>query len=306
MKLLKSVTKQTSTPVNSQFLIMLFLTAVLSAISCTRGNNAALSVAESLHSGSMVFEQQANAVFNELTVKLEDIRVNEAAQKWHPIAYRLKLLTDSVCSRIEEVYNAKEFNGNAIPGLFQQLSGYADSVRLLSNETRPGEGMTIPYSADFTQYGITGPDQFNSFYFSGNTPDEKKMVLGKFLMDIRSCERLLMVYYNQRCFYHSGCSVATEELVPHVIKNSSVFKPGEELVIKAGIGGYNRYFSPEIKMNGRRINTGPAGYAIYNRKVPAIPGEYAIPVTIRYLNQFSGTMENCTTVIKYTVVQSYQ
>lgn len=286
---------------NSHFLKPVYVLLATLVLSCNRKNDTALTIYESLQSNAHIFRQLANSEYDALTNKLDDVRINDLAMRWHPVARQLKLQADTLCDLIENSCTKNSLRKSEISGLYQSFSNFADSIRQLNHKNQPAPGREIGYAADFVKYGITDSHKFENIYFAGNNRDEQKLILGKFLLDIRSFEHFLMFYYNQLCNYHEGCSTLPGGYVPQVSKNSSIFKPGEELIIKAGIAGYSKSLSPSITFNNQKIQPGPAGYSLYSRKVQNIPGKYSIPVTISYMNQITGKEESITTMINYIV-----
>lgn len=106
-------------------------------------------------------------------------------------------------------------------------------------------------------------------------------------------------YFDLKCM--PFCGLRFDDYSPIINQNSTIFSPGQQLQIKAGIGAFSRTVQPEFCFNGKTIPLNEAGYSTYKERVPEQPGHYTVPVIISYFNQLTGERETATIKVEYDV-----
>ncbi|MEQ1678506.1 MAG: hypothetical protein ABL876_17555, partial [Chitinophagaceae bacterium] len=106
------------------------------------------------------------------------------------------------------------------------------------------------------------------------------------------------------CDAKSGCMIFFfDSYSPLISQNSNTLSPGDKIEIKAGIGNFSKAVLPKCFIDGKKVDLGEEGFAIFSKKTPAIEGKYKIPVGISFINQITGKEEFFETNIQYTVAK---
>jgi hypothetical protein len=87
-----------------------------------------------------------------------------------------------------------------------------------------------------------------------------------------------------------------------VTQNSNIVFAGDKLEITAGIVAFQWQAQPTVSINNKQVEVS-SGRAVHQMKVPDLPGEYDVPVTIQYNDQKTGAIKTQMTKVHYTVIK---
>jgi gliding motility-associated protein GldM len=123
-------------------------------------------------------------------------------------------------------------------------------------------------------------------------------ILSKFQNDIRTAENKVVAYCHTKV---GEVKIIFDSYAPIVGQSTGYLFPGQELVITAGIGAYNKSSAPQITIGGSSVPLGTEGFASYKTTAGAGVGEHSVPVRISYFDQFTNRQEVKEVQVKYTV-----
>jgi gliding motility-associated protein GldM len=89
-----------------------------------------------------------------------------------------------------------------------------------------------------------------------------------------------------------------DKFVPMIGTNSTYFMPGEEMIVKAGLGAFNASVKPVISINGVSVPVDESGVGI---KKFAVGGSGKVNVKVTYIDPQTGESKETSESIDYTV-----
>ena len=238
---------------------------------------------EALENSNKVVSLGTQTILKELENKTTDPVTSERAGYWYPRAAKVAILSTNFYNYIDSIKRLQEPAKELPENLRSYIAFYKkellniDSAILL--QFRDYRDFTMLDSARNSLEGLAAIQT-----------------------NIRIIENKLVNYCSNKIGSTDGWSFF-DYYSAIVGQNSNVFKPGDKLEIKAGIGAFSKAAVPKIIIGGKKVELGEEGFALYKVKVSTSPGQYSIPLRISYFNQMIGKEESFETTIAYSVVK---
>ncbi|MCX6316258.1 MAG: hypothetical protein NTW29_03150 [Bacteroidetes bacterium] len=288
---------------NQRIYLLFIPILLLTTISCNRPKKDKKIIAElseKIKELDLINQIHTSGTMADLSKATYDWSVHDNADVWHPKAEKIADRSKEIKYTISQLLEKKNIPDTAVTGLITTLLQYKKDILESDENLYEVFKDKFDFISLFLQR-FTGDSTGRSSSQQYNDITYNQACLTLLHADVSIIEGKLIAYCNQMTGPR-GCILTFDTYAPTIIQNSKVFLPGEELVIKAGISAYSRNAAPKISLDGRESQLGPEGYVRLNKKVPDKPGIYAIPASIRFMNQVTGKEEYYTTHIKYTVV----
>jgi len=309
-------------------LMYLVLTAMLALNVSVEILNAFKTVDSSLQTTNGIIADKNTQLMNSLTTLANEEKTRVSAAKWLPLAQQAMLSSDAVYNYIEGLkmdlkkeagYNPpkdttfKEDNLEAATRLFveappvgkgkgQELKTKLEGLRTkllgLDPDIARDFAKSLPIDLRIPKSNnATSRKDWSVAYFHMTPTVAALTILSKFQNDVRNSESQIIEYCHQKV---GEVKIVFDQYVPLVGTNSQYLMPGQELVVNAGIGAYNRAVKTSITVDGATATLMPDGSSQYKTNVGG-PGSYTKKVHIEYFNQATGKMDFKDFPIQYTV-----
>jgi gliding motility-associated protein GldM len=122
-------------------------------------------------------------------------------------------------------------------------------------------------------------------------------ILSKFQNDVKTAENKVVAFCHSKV---GEVEVVFDSYAAIIGQNSNYLMPGQELVIRAGVGAYSKAAKPTISIGGNSVALGEEGFAEFKTTAQGT-GTRTVPVRITYFNQISGKEETKEVNVEYTV-----
>lgn len=123
-------------------------------------------------------------------------------------------------------------------------------------------------------------------------------ILTKLQSDIKGTEGQLSDY----CLSQLGkVKFVYDKFAAVAAANTTYCMPGDPIEVSAGVGAFNDQAKPQISIKGANVPLNAEGMSVYKFNA-GTPGEYSIPVSIRFTTP-AGEVKSENRTIKYTVGQ---
>ncbi|MEO6610988.1 MAG: gliding motility protein GldM [Chitinophagaceae bacterium] len=304
-------------------IMYLVLTALLALNVSSEILNAFKTVNRSLENSNKQVNLSTETIMKSLEEKTTDPQTKDRAVPWFAKAQQ-------VTSKSKEVYDYLEGLKNKIltlaggkpgdPTVNFKEDNLEIATRLMVKE---GEGkkllaMLTKYKADILGIDSSIDTEFrNSLNVDVSAPpsrDGKKKdwevayfhmiptvagltILSKFQNDIKTAENKVVTYCHTKV---GEVKVIFDTYTAIVGQNSNYLMPGQELVIKAGVGAFSKAAQPTINIGGANVALGEEGYAEYKTAAGGV-GQHSVPVRIAFFNQTTGKDDVREVKVDYVV-----
>jgi hypothetical protein len=286
---------------NTSCSIFLVLGSMLFISSCTeksKKDNVIKALGKNLIVSNNVINISTTTNMKALYDKSVDFCTEERAKTWLPKAQIVIDNTKKLYAEIEkyiDVENIKRgmnFDNTVLKSIILQLNNYKQI--LLNSDSSIMEEFANNF--DFIDRFIMLTNNLKSQLNNKSVSS----LLTLLMNDIKIIENKIITFCNSKV----GCNIFIFDSYSSIVgQNSNYLKPGSELTIQAGIGAYNKSSLPQITINGKKAELGVEGYSIYKMKVSKKPGNYIVPVHIKYMNRIIGKEETSNINVEYTVVK---
>ena len=305
-------------------MMYLVLTALLALNVSSEILNAFKTVDKSLMTATGVAEKKNSEIFKSFQKKIEDPTTREKAEIWLPKAQKAKALSDEVYNYIEAlkaelkkeaglkmVEGKEDFKEDDLDAatrmfvsappdgkgkgkeLFDKMKNFKEQLLAIDPEMTAAIGANLPLSLPDAK---TEKDKEEWAYtFFHMTPTVAGItILSKFQNDIKNSESQAVEF----CHKEIGeVELVYDEFQPIAVANASYIMPGEEIIINAGVGAFNKEREPKVSVDGASATPTPEGSFEYKFRPT---GSGSKNVTISYVKP-DGTTASVTKEIKYTV-----
>jgi gliding motility-associated protein GldM len=122
-------------------------------------------------------------------------------------------------------------------------------------------------------------------------------ILSKFQQDVKTAANKVVAFCHSKV---GEVEVVFDSYAAIIGQNSNYLMPGQELVIRAGVGAYSKAAKPTISIGGTNVALGEEGFAEFKTTANGV-GTRTVPVRITYFNQISGKEETKEVNVEYTV-----
>ena len=272
---------------------------------------------EALEKANFVIEDNNKVAYEEMAGKVYDPHTHDRALIWEPkmqivrscagnvrllIGY-LKILlieqSDSLQNEdrtiVKKILNADGNGGK----LFEKLILFKDSVTVVFDNVKELNRDSSFFYKKVLQTDVTGyskTDWLNK-NFDNCSPLLAVMVLNEIEANVLRSENNLVNYCNYNvvfnfCGYYRPSPIASI--------NNNIVKPGEAIMVTAGVGVFDKDASARITINGTRIKLYESPVARYEFIATGKPGTYNIPVKIEY-KESDGSWQTASKNLQYII-----
>lgn len=268
------------------------------------GNNDSLlfeELNESLAQSNAIILVNISSTIESLTRKREDPSWAEKAIFWKEKAENVRYQCDLLAKLIHDLGDtASVASGNvSMPGiknLYRKLKRTRETILSIHPDIdREFRGQSSMF-CNKTLDNLKNEEAFYVTLFDNVDSLKLKNLLLKFENNVRTAEYRVVNFCNNKV---GGCILTYSKLQAFVSQNSTQFKPGEELLIQAGVGVFNNQAMPKFEIN-QQIVDAENGAARYKVKVSSKPGRYSIPIQINYVKP-DGTRQVFQDSVRYIV-----
>ena len=305
-------------------IMYLFLTAMLALNISAEILNAFKTVNRSLENTNATVHVSTTTIMKSLEEKTKEEGTRERATIWMDKANQVVGTSKSLYDYIEGLKvkiltlaggkpgdpNAKFDEGNQshvtklmitdkeAKKLFDALSKYKSDILKIDPaiDSAFKTGLEINLDNPPGQDGKIKP--WEIAYFNMVPTVAGLTILSKFQNDIRTAENKVVAFCHTKV---GEVKIVFDSYAPIVGQSSGYLFPGNELVITAGIGAYNKSSQPQISIGNQNVPIGAEGFASYKMTASAGVGEHTVPVRISYFDQFTNRQEVKEVAVKYTV-----
>ncbi|PJE46260.1 MAG: gliding motility protein GldM [Sediminibacterium sp.] len=305
-------------------MMYLVLTALLALNVSSEILNAFKTVDKSLMTATGVAEKKNSEIFKSFQKKIEDPTTREKAEIWLPKAQKAKALSDEVYNYIEalkaelkkeaglKIVDGKEdFKEDDLDAatrmfvsappdgkgkgkeLFDKMKNFKEQLLAIDPEMTAAIGANLPLSLPEVKSEKEKEEWAYTFFHM--TPTVAGItILSKFQNDIKNSESQAVEF----CHKEIGeVELVYDEFQPIAVANASYIMPGEEIIINAGVGAFNKEREPKVSVDGASATPTPEGSFEYKFRPT---GSGSKNVTISFVKP-DGTTASVTKEIKYTV-----
>jgi gliding motility-associated GldM-like protein len=277
--------------------------------SCTNESKSDLRVINALNESIENSNKAVNASTTDLMVSLEDkmrdYSTQERAMVWFPKAQMIQKISKNALDQIEEIKVRLEEDQNNTINQEDILNVYNCLIKYKSELLQIDPKLTN----EFQQYlkiftrtiDSSSENQIKMFreYFSGASTPRAKAMLTKLQNNIKINEEGIVGFCHEHCYRF--CGLGSSSISTLIGLDRGVVEPGGVIELVAGVGEFNKQYTPEIFVYGKPVSMKRDDVlASHKIKVSAKPGKYYVPVKINYTDQ-NGIKQSIHKEIEYTV-----
>ena len=303
-------------------LMYLVLTALLALNVSVEILNAFKTVDRSLNTASEIVEQKNKEVILSLQKLMERAETKEKAAYWKPKADQAKQMADAMVSELEALKQELKVEAElqTVDGKEQfKEDDLEAATRLFTVPPPEGKGKGEPLKNRLQELknkflnldplikaqlenslpiDLTTPDgkDWSNTYFHMTPTIAAITILSKFENDVRNSSAQVIEFCHKQV---GQVEVIYDQFQAIASQSSQYLMPGQELVITAGVGAFNKNAQPNVAIDGSSVALNAEGVAEYKTTVNS-PGSYSKKVTISFKKP-DGTIGSVDKEIKYTV-----
>jgi gliding motility-associated protein GldM len=303
-------------------IMYLVLTALLALNVSSEILNAFKTVRRSLENTNATVNQSTTTILKSLEEKTLKEETKERALVWYPKAQKAteiskklydyletlkgKILSLAGGSLTDPTQSFKEDNLDIVTKLMVKEGEGKRLKTMLENYTKEIKAIDPELDSVFTSafVDVSNPPgrdgkikEWEISYFNMVPTVAGLTILSKFQNDIKTAENKVVAHFHKKV---GEVEVIFDTYTAIVGQNSNYLMPGQELVIKAGVGAFSKAARPTINIAGSPIAIGEEGYAEYKTQAGGI-GTRTIPVRISFFNQTTGKDDVREVNVEYTV-----
>jgi gliding motility-associated protein GldM len=258
-------------------IMYLVLTAILALNVSAEVIEAFRTVKTSLENSSSNIKSSNDVLYKSLTAKLTEPQSAKQAAEWQPLAEKAKQYSSTLDSYIEELkkdlkqaagLRMVEKNGKQVEDfklddleastrimeqgkkgdeLKAKLEEFKQKMLAIHPEIKQAFESTFPVNTDPVQSQEGGKKEFTQGYFHMTPAIAALTMLSKFQNNIKNAENQIVTYCHNKI---GAVEVHMDQVGVLVGQNSNYLMPGQELVIKAGVGAYSSASKGTLTING--------------------------------------------------------
>jgi len=258
-------------------IMYLVLTAILALNVSAEVIEAFKTVRSSLDNSSANIKASNDVLYKSLSDKLTKPESAKQAAEWQPLAEKAKQYSATLDSYIEGLKNdlekgsglrmiekdgkmVKDFKLDGLDAstrLFEtegkgvelkaKLDDYKVKILALHPEIKQQFEATFPVNTDPVQSQEGGKKDFTTGYFHMTPTIAALTMLSKFQNNVKNAENQVVTYCHNKI---GAVEVHMDQVGILVGQNSNYLMPGQELVVKAGVGAYSSASKGSLTING--------------------------------------------------------
>jgi gliding motility-associated protein GldM len=261
-------------------IMYLVLTAILALNVSAEVIEAFKTVQTSLDNSSSNIKASNEVLYKSLTDKLKEPESQKQAAVWQPLANDAKKLSSELNDYIEGLKKElKEGSGlrmiekdgkmvedykldglDASTRLFEtqgkgdilkgKLDDYKKKMLAIHPEINQQFAATFPVNTDPVKSQEGGTKEFTAGYFHMTPTIAALTMLSKFQNNIKNAENQVVTYCHNKI---GAVEVHMDQVGILVGQSSNYLMPGQELVVKAGVGAYSSASKGSLTINGSTL-----------------------------------------------------
>ncbi len=309
-------------------IMYLVLTALLALNVSAEILNAFKTVDRSLMTASGIVEKKNADIFKSFQRKIEDPKTKEKAEIWMPKALEAKRLSDEMYkyidalklelkkeSELKIVEGVEEYKEDDLEAstrlfiskppegkgkgkeLFDKLTAFKTAILKIDPTMAKEIGANLPLDLSIHKSNNVESNNDWAYGYFHMTPTVASItILSKFQNDIKNTEAQVVEY----CHKEIGeVEIIYDEFQALAGTNSQYLMPGEELIIKAGVGAFSKAARPTITIDGTNATVKEDGIAEF-KTIAGASGAFTKKVRFSFYKP-DGTLATAEKEIKYTV-----
>lgn len=223
----------------------------------------------------------------------KDPVTTEKAKIWLPVAKEIADVSNKVYDNLEALRKLEKIGNKEADSLIGNLKQYEEKI-LSANERIKHE---------FAEWAIFQNDSFNKNGHKrkliSNNPASSHAFLTNIQNHFKRLENVTVTY----CGEHINRHLRFDNFYSAIVsQNSTILKQNENLEIITGMGIFTAQASPTIFINGKKAESDGHAQFVRKIKVPSKPGNYSVPVKIKYFDHF-GSEQTMERNVEYTVAK---
>jgi gliding motility-associated protein GldM len=290
-------------------IMYLVLTAILALNVSAEVIEAFKTVDKSLQNSSTNIKASNEVLYKSLTEKMTKPESAKQAAEWQPLAQKAKQYSADLDTYIEGLKKElKEGSGlrmvekdgkmvedfkldglDASTRIFEtggkgdllkaKLDDYKKNMLAIHPEIKAQFESTFPVNTDPVKSQEGGTKEFTAGYFHMTPTIAALTMLSKFQNNVKNAENQVVTYCHNKI---GTVEVHMDQVGILVGQNSNYLMPGQELVVKAGVGAYSSASKGSLNINGSSLSL-VNGQTEYKTTVSG-----AGPHTIQITGTFTG------------------
>lgn len=258
-------------------IMYLVLTAILALNVSAEVIEAFRTVQTSLETSSTNIKSSNDVLYKSLTEKLSKAESAKQAAEWQPLAEKAKQYSSELDTYIEDLKleikkgaglrkvekdgkQVEEFKLDDLQAstrimeqekkgdaLKAKLDEYKAKMLAIHPEIKTAFESTFPVNTDPIRSQEGGTKEFTQGYFHMTPAIAALTMLSKFQNNIKNAENQVVTFCHNKI---GAVEVHMDQVGVLVGQNSNYLMPGQELVIKAGVGAYSSASKGTLTING--------------------------------------------------------
>lgn len=263
-------------------------------------NTILISTDSTLKYANLSLHYSNTTILASIRNKAIDPFSKEVVKPWLQKAELITKFSSDLVRYIDTLKSENKIGYNQSNEVFKALLKYKKDILNLDSKIKHEfeKNIMLPITPFYTIEN--GESKFYSQYFKKASTIATSTMLSNIQNSIMVIQNKLLNFCHSSTTSHMIVDSFATLLLE---QNSTIFKKGETIEIKAGVGSFSFELNPTVLINGMKITNSDGGYFIYNKKVSEIPGKYKIPVRVSFLNQITGHQETQEKAIEYTVAK---
>jgi len=276
-----------------------FVTLLFSSCKSNNDKTTINSLLGGLHNSEQVINKSNELSLYSLKNKLADPATSERASVWFPRALEIQALSSKIYDYIDSLKQKEKMTRKGSYELLDKLLKYDKDVKSIDPLIESISSIDIEIEslkAEKERYS-----RFYNRYFKNASALNTTAILSRIQNDKRLLENKVISFCNNQVGMVDGPGFYTAYSAI-LGQNSTILKPGEALVITAGLGEFTGKPKTRILIGGTAVPLNESGYAIYKVRVNKL-GKHSIPVTISFFNPITSKEEEFSRNVQYTVAK---
>ena len=280
---------------------------VLSLFSCTQRNSNDIKIIKAMEENLVLSNSNINlstqTILKSLQDKTTDWSTSEKAKIWYAKAEIIAKESNNLYTFINKIKKKQEINNATFPLLNKMLVSYKETLLNIDSS------IWDSFKDDFFGFVTT----FQTFPDTVSSSNSKQIserlstpalsaALALLQNNIKINENKLIGYCHSKVGSTDGDGFF-DSYSAIVGQSSNYLKPRDNLEIYAGVGAFSKAVQPKININGKVVELGDEGFALYKIKASSKTGKHSVPVKIDFFNQTTGKDESRMIYVEYTVAK---
>ena len=257
---------------------------------CCSANNKGKGVYQVFESGFSssykLINRQNQMILASLESKKYDPATATIATGWYDKAIAIKESSDDMKEYIEKLKTSIQENNTF--KLYDSLEHYKQYVLNVDPKIKQ------EFYSNISLIDSSLRNDEDALKGDGSIP-----LLSYFQNNVAMVENRLISFCNEQFTSHH---LYHEHYLPLVTQNIKYPKPGDEIIITAGIGAFTHMLDEKITIAGENIPLNESAIAVYKIKAPNGIGKHIYPVRIEYKDQ-DGKLQWVTKEVEFIVMK---